>query len=520
MTAKIGPFRPCIGIAVVVKSRPVGEFVLSYRDEIDVVPDAGAAQGIGSLAQSGRVVGVHGVVVDVEFADEGLPVIHRALHVERGDKQPLVVEVQAQLDSRTVRCLALAETNGVRRGLRVVDSGGPLTTAVGDETLGRVLNVFGQAIDGGEEFAGIERRPIDGNLLTLTEVVTPSEPFVTGIKSLDLMLPLPRGGKAGLFGGAGVGKTVLVMELMQRTVQEHSGVAIFAGVGERTREANEVYLQLKEQDVLKNSVLVFGQMNESPGARLRVAATALTVAEYFRDRERRNVLLFIDNIYRFVQAGMEVSALLGRVPSVLGYQPTLGSEMGALQERISNASLGSITSVQAIYVPADDITDPGTAAAFGHLDAVAVLSRELASQGLYPAVDPLNSFSRLLSPLYVGEEHYDVARGTREVLAQYEELRDIISILGLEELSEQERRIAQRARRIQRFLTQPLFSTAQFSGIEGVFVPLEETIKGFKRLLSGELDDLPEQAFYMVGTIDEAIAKAERLARPEGGPNG
>ena len=360
-----------------------------------------------------------------------------------------------------------------------------------------------------------ERQPISGHLLKLTEQEAPTQPFVTGIKAFDLMVPLPLGGKAGLFGGAGVGKTVLVIELMQRTVREHSGVAIFAGVGERTREANELYLQMKEQGVLDSSVLVFGQMNESPGARLRVPATALTIAEYFRDQERKNVLLFIDNIYRFVQAGMEVSALLGRVPSVLGYQPTLDTEMGALQERISNASLGSVTSVQAIYVPADDITDPGTAAAFAHLDAVAVLSRELASQGLYPAVDPLTSSSRLLSAAFVGEEHYDVAREVREVLARYAELRDIIAILGIEELSEDERRIAQRARRLQRFLTQPLFTTEQFSDLRGTFVPLEDTISGFKRLLSGELDDLSEQAFYMVGTIEDAIAKAERL-RAEG----
>jgi F-type H+-transporting ATPase subunit beta len=414
-----------------------------------------------------------------------------------------------------VQCLALSSTNGLRRGLSVADTGGPLTTPVGDSTLGRVLNVFGEPVDNGPPLIETEHRPISGRLLRLTEQEAPKEPFVTGIKALDLMVPLPVGGKAGLFGGAGVGKTVLVIELMQRTVRQHSGVAIFAGVGERTREANEVYLQMKEQGVLGNSVLVFGQMNESPGARLRVPATALTIAEYFRDQERKNVLLFIDNIYRFVQAGMEVSALLGRVPSVLGYQPTLDSEMGALQERISNASLGSVTSVQAIYVPADDITDPGTAAAFAHLDAVAVLSRELASQGLYPAVDPLASSSRLLSPTFVGDEHYAVARGVREVLARYDELRDIIAILGIEELSEEERRIAQRARRLQRFLTQPLFTTEQFSDLPGVFVRLEDTVRGFKRLLSGELDDLPEQAFYMVGTIEDALAKAEGLRSRE-----
>ncbi len=464
-----------------------------------------------ATAAKGRVAGVHGVVVEAEFPADRLPAIHNALLVERPNEPPLVMEVHAHVADRLVQCLALASTNGLRRGLTVIDTGGPLMSPVGDTTLGRVLNVFGEPVDDGPPLDTSERRPISGHLLRLTEQEAPTEPFVTGIKAIDLLVPLPIGGKAGLFGGAGVGKTVLVIELMQRTVKEASGVAIFAGVGERTREANDLYLQMKEQGVLESSVLVFGQMNESPGARLRVASTALTIAEYFRDQEHRSVLLFIDNIYRFVQAGMEVSALLGRVPSVLGYQPTLDSEMGELQERISNASLGSVTSVQAIYVPADDITDPGTAAAFRHLDAVAVLSRDLASQGLYPAIDPLASSSRLLSAAYVGEEHYDVARRTREVLARYAELRDIIAILGIEELSEEERRIAQRARRLQRFLTQPLFTTEQFSTLPGVFIPLEQTIAGFKRLLSGELDDLPEQAFYMVGTIDDAIAKAKTM---------
>jgi F-type H+-transporting ATPase subunit beta len=463
----------------------------------------------------GRVSAIHGVVVEADFESGHLPDIGNALHVERPGEDVLVLEVHAHLSDSRAQCLALASTGGLRRGLTVADTGGPLSTPVGDDTLGRVLNVFGLPIDGGPELSGAERRPITGHLLKLTEQQPPEEPFVTGIKALDLLVPLPVGGKAGLFGGAGVGKTVLVIELMQRTVRQHSGVAIFAGVGERTREANEVYLQMKDQGVLGNSVLVFGQMNESPGARLRVPATALTIAEYFRDQERKSVLLFVDNIYRFVQAGMEVSALLGRVPSVLGYQPTLVSEMGSLQERISNASLGSVTSVQAIYVPADDITDPGTAAAFSHLDAIAVLSRELASQGLYPALDPLASSSRLLSPGLVGEEHYDVARGVREVLTRYSELRDIIAILGIEELSEEERRISQRARRLQRFLTQPLFTTEQFSSLPGVFVPIEETVAGFKRILAGELDDLPEQAFYMVGPIKEAIDKATRMKAQE-----
>jgi F-type H+-transporting ATPase subunit beta len=379
---------------------------------------------------------------------------------------------------------------------------------VGDAILGRVFNVLGEPMDDGPTLADGERRPIYGTPPRLTEQQAVTTPFLTGIKALDLLVPLPQGGKVGLFGGAGVGKTVMILELMQRTVREHRGVAVFAGVGERTREANELYLHMQETGVLDSSVLVFGQMNESPGARFRVAFTAVAMAEYFRDQERKNVLNFIDNVYRFAQAGMEVSALLGRIPSTVGYQSTLASEMGTLQERITNTSMGSITSIQAVYVPADDITDPGTATAFSHLDAVAVLSRDLASQGLYPAVHPLASASRLLSPRFVGEEHYDTARRTKEVLARYEELRDIIAILGIEELSDEERRIALRARRLQRFLTQPLFSTEKFSHIPGRFVPLEETVRGCRAILSGGHDDVPEQAFYMVGTIDEALEKA------------
>jgi F-type H+-transporting ATPase subunit beta len=470
--------------------------------------------GRAGSQQPGRVAAVHGVVLDVDFPAGAMPSIRDALVVERDGGGPIVAEVQAHVGPRTVRCLCLTAPTGLRRGLAVRANGAPVLTPVGDEVLGRVLNVQGEAIDDGPAITAAERRPIHGPPLALTEQEPLTEPFVTGIKALDLMVPMPRGGKVGLFGGAGLGKTVLVIELMQRTIKEHGGVAIFAGVGERTREANEVFLQMRDAGLLGSSVLVFGQMNEPPGARLRVAATALTIAEFFRDRERKNVLLFIDNIYRFAQAGMEVSALLGRVPSSLGYQPTLDSEMGELEERISNSSMGSVTSVQAVYVPADDITDPGTATAFRHLDAVAVLSRTLASQGLYPAVDPLASSSRLLNPRFVSAEHYRVARETREVLARYNQLRDIIAILGIEELSEAERQIAQRARRLQRFLTQPLFSTAQFSGMEGVFVPLDETIRGFAKILSGECDRVPEQAFYMAGTIDEALANADS-ARPQ-----
>jgi F-type H+-transporting ATPase subunit beta len=476
-----------------------------------------SATAVGGEAEHGRVAAVHGVVLDVDFPAGALPSIRDAVLVERPDGRRIVAEVQAHVGPRTARCLCLTVPTGLRRGLAVRASGTPVLTPVGDDVLGRVLNVLGETIDDRPAIAATERRPIHGAPLKLAEEEPLTEPFVTGIKALDLMLPMPRGGKVGLFGGAGLGKTVLVIELMQRTIKEHSGVAIFAGVGERTREANEVYLQMRDAGLLGSSVLVFGQMNEPPGARLRVAATALTIAEYFRDSERKNVLLFIDNVYRFAQAGMEVSALLGRVPSSLGYQPTLDSEMGELEERISNSSMGSMTSVQAVYVPADDITDPGTATAFRHLDAVAVLSRLLASQGLYPAVDPLASSSRLLNPRFVSVEHYRVARETREVLARYNQLRDIIAILGIEELSEAERQIARRARRLQRFLTQPLFSTAAFSGIEGVFVPLDDTIRGFGKILSGECDHVPEQAFYMVGTIDEALANADPAPSPEVG---
>jgi F-type H+-transporting ATPase subunit beta len=394
----------------------------------------------------------------------------------------------------------------------VTSTGGPLSVPVGDATLGRVFNVLGEPLDGLALDPATLRRSTRGAPPELVDQEASPEPFVTGIKVLDLLVPLPAGGKVGLFGGAGVGKTVLVIELMLRTVKEHHGVAIFAGVGERIREANELYLQMRETGVLERSVLVFGQMNEPAGARFRAPHTALTMAEYFRDQEHDNVLLFIDNIYRFAQAGMEVSSLLGRVPSEVGYQPTLATEMGALQERIANTSIGSVTSVQAIYVPADDITDPGTAATFRHLDASAVLSRQLASQGLYPALDPLLSSSRLLTPRLVGDAHYQTARRAREVLARYEDLRDIIAILGIEELSDEERQIATRARRLQRFLTQPFFATAKFNNQPGAFVPLAETIRGCDAILSGACDSLPEQAFYNVGTIEEARQKADQMA--------
>ncbi len=465
--------------------------------------------------REGRVAAVHDVVFDIDFPQGQLPAIGHALRIERPTLPPLILEVHAHVSRETVRCIALASPTGTHRGMVAINTAKPVMVPVGDATLSRVFNVLGEPIDGGTPLLDGERRSIYNAPPPLTEQEAAASPFVTGIKVFDLLMPLPRGGKVGLFGGAGVGKTVLIIELMQRTVKEHRGVAVFAGVGERTREANELYLQMRAAGVLENSVLVFGQMNESPGARLRVAFTALSMAEYFRDQEHKNVLIFIDNVYRFAQAGMEVSALLGRVPSVVGYQPTLASEMGALQERITNTSRGAVTSIQAIYVPADDITDPATATAFGHLDAVAVLSRDLASQGLYPAISPLTSSSRLLTPRFVSEEHYDTARKTREVLARYEELRDIIAILGLEELSDQERQIAVRARRLQRFLTQPLFATQQFTALPGKFVSLEDTINGFKQILSGAHDDVPEQAFYMVGTIEEVHEKAAILRKQE-----
>jgi F-type H+-transporting ATPase subunit beta len=453
--------------------------------------------------------------LDIDFPPGQLPAIGHALLVHREHLPPLTVEVQAQWSTVTVRAIALGSPVGVRRGLNVSDTGNPVMVPVGEAILGRVLNVLGEPLDGGPALTDAEHRSLYGTPPQLTEQKAVTTPFASGIKAIDLLVPLPRGGKVGLFGGAGVGKTLMILELMQRTVREHQGVAIFAGVGERTREANELYLHMQAAGVLARSVLVFGQMNDSPGARFRVAFTALTMAEYFRDQEHMNVLNFIDNVYRFAQAGMEVSALLGRIPSTVGYQSTLASEIGALEERIANTSMGSITSIQAIYVPADDLTDPGTATAFSHLDAVAVLSRDLASQGLYPAVDPLASSSRLLSPRFVSAAHYDTTRRTKEVLTRYEELRDIIAILGIEELSDEERRIALRARRLQRFLTQPLFSTEKFSRIPGKFVPLEETVRGCQAILSGAHDDVPEQAFYMVGSLDEALAKAAQMSERE-----
>ena len=461
--------------------------------------------------RTGRVARVMGVVVDAQFAVGDLPSISSALLVKRLDGEDLVVEVQEHIDPQTVRCIAMASTSGLSRGMRVVDMGTPIQVPVGDRTLGRLFNVLGHPIDGGEPLGEVEHRPIHLPSPPLESQRLPTEAFSTGLKVIDLLTPYGQGTKIGLFGGAGVGKTLLVIELIRHSTHEQRALAVFAGVGERTREGNELWENMKSSGVLDSSVLIFGQMNEPPGARLRTALTALTMAQHFRDEAKRDILLFIDNVYRYVQAGAEISALLGRVPSAVGYQPTLATEMGELQERITTTTDGSITSVQAIYIPADDITDPGVVAAFSHLDAITVLTRQLSSQGFYPAVDPLASSSKLLEPRYVGERHVRIASQVRAVLAQYEALQDIISILGTEELSEEDRLVVRRARRLRRFLTQPFFSTEQYTGLKGKYVPLEETLRGFEEILEGQHDGLPEQAFYMVGDIDEAVKKAETL---------
>ncbi len=453
-----------------------------------------------------------GVVVDAEFNVGDLPGINSALIVERPNMPDLVLEVQEHVDPRTVRCIAMASTSGLRRGLSVEDTGAPIRVPVGQETLGRLFNVLGETIDLESPLpSDVTRRPIHMESPALHRQQLSTAVLETGLKVVDLLTPFGRGSKIGLFGGAGVGKTTLVIELIRHSTEDQSSYALFAGVGERTREGNDLWQDMRESGVLPNTVLVFGQMNEPPGARLRTPLTALTMAQYFRDESQKSVLLFIDNVYRYVQAGAEVSALLGRLPSAVGYQPTLATEMGRLQERITTTSSGAITSVQAIYVPADDITDPGVVAAFSHLDAITVLTRRLSSQGFYPAVDPLASSSKMLEARYVGQRHVRIATETKSILAQYEGLQDIISILGTEELSEEDQVVVRRARRLQRFLTQPFYSTEQFTGIPGTFVTLEDTLQGFEEILAGEHDDLPEQAFYMVGTIDDAIEKAESL---------
>ena len=465
---------------------------------------------------SGKIAQVVGPVVDVAFAaGEKLPEINNALIVYKdGDKsQKIVLEVALELGDGLVRTIAMESTDGLTRGLEVFDTGRAISVPVGKETLGRVFNVLGDTIDLDEPFAeDAPREPIHKKAPAFDELSTSSEILETGIKVIDLLAPYLKGGKVGLFGGAGVGKTVLIQELIHNIAKEHGGKSVVVGVGERTREGNDMYHEMKDSGVLDKTVLVYGQMNESPGARMRVGLTGLTMAEYFRDVEHQDVLLFIDNIFRFTQAGSEVSALLGRVPSAVGYQPTLATEMGQLQERITSTKDGSITSVQAIYVPADDLTDPAPATTFSHLDAKTVLDRDIAALGIYPAVDPLESSSRILDPLVVGEKHYKVARGVQNILQRYKDLQDIIAILGMDELSEEDKKVVNRARRVRNFLSQPFNVAEVFSGIPGKYVPLEDTIRSFERLLAGEFDDLPEQAFMFVGTIEEAQKKAEKMA--------
>ncbi|MEL7645316.1 MAG: F0F1 ATP synthase subunit beta [Anaerolineaceae bacterium] len=463
----------------------------------------------------GVIIRLVGVVVDVEFGSGDLPPIYNALMVRRKQGGDLILEIQEHVGTNVVRAIAMGSTAGLRRGMPVIDLGEPIKVPVGPETLGRLFNVLGEPIDHRgpfepKAFASIHRPPP-----AIRDQVLSSEKIVTGIKAIDLLTPYPKGGKVGLFGGAGVGKTVLMLELMNNTITKNSGVVLFAGVGERSREGNDMWLDMNASGLIDSAILTFGQMNEPPGARLRVPFTALTMAEYFRDEESRQVLIFIDNIYRFIQAGSEVSALLGRLPSEMGYQSTLDSEMGSLQERITSTSRGSITSVQAVYIPADDVTDPAVAATFSHLDATTVLSRRLVSLGLYPAIDPLQSSSNLLAPEKVGSEHYDVAMQVKATLARYEELQDLIAILGMEELSLEDQQIVIRARRVQRFLTQPFIGTEVFSGKPGVFVPLEETVRGFKEILEGKYDELPEQAFYMTGTIADVLRQAEEMQLAE-----
>ncbi|EKP94659.1 MULTISPECIES: F0F1 ATP synthase subunit beta [Thermaerobacter] len=462
----------------------------------------------------GRVVQVIGPVVDIEFPEGNLPDIYNAIKIQAKTEEveiDLTVEAAQHLGNNVVRCVAMASTDGLQRGMPAVDTGGPISVPVGREVLGRMFNVLGEPIDGKEPPQAKKRYPIHRPAPDVADVNPATEILETGIKVIDLICPFARGGKVGLFGGAGVGKTVIIMELIHNIAYKHGGFSVFAGVGERTREGNDLYHELKESGVLDKTALVFGQMNEPPGARLRVGLTGLAMAEYFRDEEGQDLLLFIDNIFRFTQAGSEVSALLGRMPSAVGYQPTLATEMGNLQERITTTRKGSITSVQAVYVPADDYTDPAPVTTFAHLDSTVRLERAIAERGIYPAVDPLASTSRILDPNIVGQEHYEVARGVQQVLQRYKDLQDIIAILGMDELTEEDKLIVQRARKLERFLSQPFFVAEVFTGTPGKYVSREETVRGFKEILEGKHDDLPEAAFYMVGTIDEAVEKAKTL---------
>ena len=462
----------------------------------------------------GKITQIIGAVLDIKFTEGNLPEINDAIRIPlRGDQagKELTVEVSQHLGDDTVRCIAMGSTDGLVRGMDAVAAGGPISVPVGENTLGRMFNVLGDPIDEIDPPAGVEKWPIHRPAPAFEEQATSQEMLETGIKVVDLLCPYQKGGKIGLFGGAGVGKTVLIQELIHNIATEHGGYSVFTGVGERTREGNDLYYEMIESGVIDKTTMVFGQMNEPPGARMRVGLSGLTMAEYFRDVGGQDVLLFVDNIFRFIQAGSEVSALLGRMPSAVGYQPTLANDIGALQERITSTKTGSITSVQAVYVPADDLTDPAPAGTFAHLDATTVLSRQIAELGIYPAVDPLDSTSRILDPLVIGEEHYNVARGVQAILQRYKELQDIIAILGMEELSEDDKLTVARARKIQKFLSQAFFVAEQFTGTPGQYVPLKETIRGFKEILEGKHDDLPEGAFYMVGTIDDAVAKAETM---------
>lgn len=460
-------------------------------------------------ANVGKLVQIIGPVVDIKFSSESLPALQNAIVIE-GNGHKVTVEVAQHTGGDTVRCVAMSSTDGLVRGMAAVDTGAPITVPVGRETLGRIFNVLGEAVDEKEDVAFEFHSPIHRAAPSFEEQETSTEILETGIKVVDLIAPYAKGGKIGLFGGAGVGKTVIIMELINNIAKEHGGLSVFAGVGERTREGNDLYHEMIESGVIDKTTLVYGQMNEPPGARMRVGLTGLTMAEYFRDQEGQDVLLFIDNIFRFTQAGSEVSALLGRMPSAVGYQPTLATEMGVLQERITSTKKGSITSVQAVYVPADDLTDPAPATTFAHLDATTVLSRQISELGIYPAVDPLDSNSRILDPAIVGQEHYEVARGVQAVLQRYKELQDIIAILGMDELSDEDKLTVARARKIQRFLSQPFHVAEQFTGFAGKYVPLKETIRGFKEIIEGKHDDLPESAFLFVGVIEEAVEKAKQ----------
>ncbi len=464
----------------------------------------------------GKITQVLGAVVDVEFSDGASPPIYNALKISNpainDEKWNLVVEVAQHLGENTVRCIAMDTAEGLVRGMEVMDTGEGITVPVGEETLGRILNVIGETVDEGEPIKAKKRFPIHRPTPEFVDQETKVQAFETGIKVVDLLAPYARGGKIGLFGGAGVGKTVILMELIHNVAMKHGGYSVFGGVGERTREGNDLWLEMKESGVLSKAALVYGQMNEPPGARARVALSALTLAEYFRDEEGKDVLLFIDNIFRFTQANSEVSTLLGRMPSAVGYQPTLSTDLGELQERITSTRKGSITSVQAIYVPADDLTDPAPATTFAHLDATTVLSRQIAELGIYPAVDPLDSTSRILDPHVVGESHYEVARQVQVILQRYKDLQDIIAILGMDELSEEDKLTVTRARKIQRFLSQPFYVAEVFTGTPGAYVEVKDTIKGFQEIVEGKHDDIPEQAFYMVGTIEQAVEKAKKLA--------